>query len=141
MRWPHVVGVLYFVIWMLLAWASLATSVLLSMGIPVILSILTTVTDEGAESGSASFRGNAVMHRACVNIHWGLTAFYLSIIRGILFPSIAPALKEGAWGLLFVSILFGVIGAFTIRKQGYVPPIVAILSSIFVLAFGSRIVL
>jgi len=139
MSWPWVVGFLYFAVWIIIAWIYLSTSVLLSIGIAVLLSILTTVTDEGAESGSLEFRGNTAAHKACVNIHWALTAFYLSIARGVLFPNAQQTLRDDAYGLMFLAIVFGLIGIFTIRRNEFVAPVLAGFSTAFVLVFGIKV--
>jgi len=133
------VGILYSTAWLIAAWRYLPRPVLFAMAIPISLSIITTITDEGAEVGRDGFRGDVVVRKGSVNVHWGLLAFYLAAARGILTPNTSPQMRDGALVLLFVSFALGLIATFTIKVKPYVPPIAAAISLLIVLLFGKSI--
>jgi hypothetical protein len=86
-------------------------SLLFVLGIPLLISIFATVTDEAAESGADKFRVGLAVRRMCVNAHWSLAGFYLGATRGVLFPQAPAGIRDLALFLVIVSLLLGLVGA------------------------------
>jgi hypothetical protein len=130
-------GILFALIWLFAAVFWLPLPVLTSIAIPVLLSIISTVTTEAAESGRDNIRGNALAINACANVQWALMAFYVLIARGVLLPSTNASTKDGAWIWMFVSLLFA--GVAQLKKYSRLAPLLAAVAFVIVLFFGRGI--
>ena len=112
-------------------------SLLFIIGIPLLISIFATTTDEMAESGADRFRVGLAVRRMCVNAHWSLAAFYIGATRGVLFPQATARTRDIAFILMGVSLFLGLAGTIALRRAGWSLSIIAILSLILFVWFGS----
>jgi hypothetical protein len=114
-------------------------SLLLVLGIPLLISIFATITDEAAESGAERFRVGLVARRICVNAHWSLAGFYFGAARGVLFPKAPPEIRDFALFLVLVSIFLGAVGTIALRRSGLLLTFIVIVSTVLFLWFGTRL--
>src|SRR3989442_7515467 len=114
-------------------------SILTAIALPIILSILAPVTDEGAQSGAMNFRGKEAWQRMCVNVHWALLTFYLSVTRGILVPTASGNVKDVALIFALLSLLTGLSGAYLIRKFNKYGALMASISLPIAVGFAAAI--
>lgn len=103
MWWKGSIASLFMIAWSIAAWKVMTGAAMLSLAMPLLLSIMSALTDEAAEGGG-SIRGKQLWDKCCANSQWALAAFYLLIMRGISFPG-AP--KELAVGLFVLSCILG----------------------------------
>ena len=113
-------------------------SLLLVLGIPLLISIFATVTDEAAESGAEKFRVGLVARRICVNAHWSLAGFYFGAARGVLFPSAPPEIREYAMGLVVLSFVSCAIGTISLLRSTIGLFIIVVISIVLLILFGTR---
>ena len=113
-------------------------SLLFMIGVPLLISIFATTTDEMAESGAEKFRVGLAARRMCVNAHWSLAAFYVGTTRGALFPQASAHVKDIALLLMGLSLLFGLVGAILLRRSPLWLYIMVTTSTLLFIWFGSR---
>src|SRR5580692_12394175 len=118
MRWRLILSLAYLALMLGVAIRFVQLNILIAITLPIILSILATVSDEGAQSGAKDFRGKEAWQRICVNIHWALLTFYLSTMRGIVAPRASAEIKDIALILALLSLVAGVCGALVVRRFG-----------------------
>jgi hypothetical protein len=112
-------------------------SLLFILGIPLLISIFATTSDEMAESGADKFRVGLALRRMCVNAHWSLAGFYIGATRGVLFPQAAALTRDIALALVCVSLFFGLVGAIALRRARWLLFLIVILSAALFVWFGS----
>ena len=130
--------VVYIIIWVVLAIIYVNTATLISLAIPLLLSMFPTVLDELVEKGE-NYRGEAMFQKGCVSCQSAFVAFYFLILRGILFPGIDPTVREELWIPLLLSLLFAIVGAFSVKTRPLVGPIMAGISFSIVLYVGMHL--
>jgi hypothetical protein len=91
-------------------------SMLAALVLALLISLLSTLADEAAEKGATDFRGKETWQRMCVNIHWALFAFYLTVIRVSLSLPSVPNVVLLALILAALSLLTGSSGSLVIRR-------------------------
>jgi hypothetical protein len=107
------------------------------LGIPLLISIFATTTDEMAESGADNFRVGLAVRRMCVNAHWSLAGFYIGATRGVLFPQAPARTRDIAFILMCGSLFFGLVGAIALRRAGWLLSLIVILSAVLFVWFGT----
>ena len=113
---------------------------LVTIAIPLLISVFTTVTDEMAESGAQKFRGSLTILRICVNVQWSVAAFYFGISRGALFAATASDdLRQICSMLMIVSLILGLLGTVFIRRYMWLAYTLACASLVAVLAIGAQL--
>src|SRR5947209_3294820 len=85
-----------------LCWFVPQLALSLALGIPLLISLFATVTDEMAESGADRFRLALTARKLSVNAQWSFTGFYLGAARGVLFPKASNNVRDEALVLVFV---------------------------------------
>src|ERR1700694_482562 len=111
-------------------------SLFLILGIPLLISIFATITDEAAESGADKFRISLTGRKMCVNAHWSLAGFYFGAARGVLFPQASQEIKDFALTLVLVSLVLGAVRTIALRRSGLLLSLIVILSIGLFVWFG-----
>lgn len=113
--------------------------VFVTIAIPLLISVFTTVTDEMAESGAERFRALLTFQRVCVNVQWSLAAFYFGISRSALYPNSSADIREISSTLMIASLILGLLGTVFIRRASWLAYTFAGLSLLVVLGIGTRL--
>jgi hypothetical protein len=122
-----------------MSWPIPQLAVFVTIAIPLLISVFTTITDEMAESGADRFRGLLTFRRVCVNVHWSMAAFYFGISRGALYPSASADTREVASALMFASLVLGLLGTVLIRRVSWLAYMLAGISLVVVLWVGTTL--
>jgi len=109
---------------------------LAALVLTMLVSILSTITDEAAQYGAQQFHGKETWQRICVNIHWALSTFYLAVIGVGISSTALPKITYLALILTAISFLAGTAGALVIRRFGRGGALMAAISLPLAVAFS-----
>ncbi|MFY9561289.1 MAG: hypothetical protein WAQ52_13735 [Terriglobales bacterium] len=117
----------YLLFWITVVSIYVPGPTLLSVAIPLVITICTTTVDEIAESGKEA-RPKIAVQKFFVNIQWALMVFYFSVARGIILPGMSSTAADLSFFFALFSLALGLISTIAIRRTDWLGPLLAMVS-------------